>query len=187
MAIELVSAGLSIRGSATSPGDVQLLIRFAGIEKTVDFQIATAAKLLNNSALRDIEIISDDNSIWRNLQVAPLANNLGLSYRIAVQPSQLHRAIETVIEHADGNPVWQAGVADGRIRVMQNERANANSKDLLTLRAAAEAWSGSLIIERAPSEVKSEVDAWGALPATGLMARIKHELDPKGLFSPGRF
>ncbi len=104
VAIELVSAGLSTRGGAvTSPGEVQLLIRFAGIEKTVDFQIATAAKLLNSSALRDIEIISDDESIWRNLQLAPLANNLGLSYRIAVQPSQLHRAIETVIEHADGN------------------------------------------------------------------------------------
>ncbi len=36
-----------------------------------------------------------------------------------------------------------------------NESANANSQDLLALRAAAEAWGGSLIIEqRAELELK---------------------------------
>ena len=133
-----------------------------------------------------VHIIDDDESIWRSLQLAPLANNLSFFYRIAVQPSQLHRVIETVIEHADPESVWQAGVADGRIRVMK-DNASANSQTLLALRASAETLGGSLIIEHAPIGVKSEVAAWGTQPTTKLMTRIKQELDPAGLFSPGRF
>jgi FAD/FMN-containing dehydrogenase len=188
VALELFSADVKNPSRVTSsPGEVQLLIRFAGIEKTVDYQIDKATELLGRLALRDIEIINDDKRIWRDLQLAPLANSLGLSYRIAVKPSQVQRMIETVVEHVDQETVWQAGVADGRIRVMQTDKAAANSQTLIALRASAEALGGSLIIEHAPPRVKSEVDAWAALPATKLMTRVKQELDPAGLLSPGRF
>ena len=124
-------------------------------------------------------------SIWRNLQLAPMGNSLGLSYRITVKPSEVQRVIETVIQDADRGTVWQAGVADGRIRVMHTDQAVANNQTLIALRKAAEALGGSLIIERAPMGVTSEIDAWGAMPAKKLMTRIKQELDPAGLFSPG--
>jgi FAD/FMN-containing dehydrogenase len=46
---------------------------------------------------------------------------------------------------------------------------------------------GSLVIESAPTEIKSRIDAWGNLGARGeLMLRIKQQLDPNGTFSPGR-
>ncbi|HET6670990.1 MAG TPA: FAD-binding oxidoreductase, partial [Pyrinomonadaceae bacterium] len=187
VALELLSPLRDCSGVVTSPDEVQLLIRFAGIEKTVDHQVARATELLHRSALRDVDIVSDDRQIWRNLQLAPMANSLGLSYRISVKPSQVHRMIESVIEYADRETVWQAGVSDGRIRVMHNDKAAANSQTLIALRTAAEALGGSLIIEHVPARSKSEVDAWGALPATKLMASIKQELDPAGLLSPGRF
>jgi len=188
VAIELLTGGLLDRsGVVTSPGEVQLLIRFAGIEKTVDYQIAKATELLNRSALRDVEIVNDDEQIWRDLQLAPMAPSLGLCYRILVKPSLVQRMIETVIEHTKQEIVWQAGVADGRIRVMQTDGATANSQTLIGLRTAAEASGGSLIIEHAPWGLKSEVDAWGAQPATSLMTRSKKELDPASLLSPGRF
>ena len=187
VAIELCSADIKNPSGVASPGEVQLLIRFAGIEKTVDHQIEQTTELLRSCALREIEIINDDQHIWRDLQSAPLASSLGLSYRITVKPSEVHRMIETVAGDVDQETVWHAGVGDGRIRVMQTDRAAANSKSLSALRSAAETLGGSLIIEHAPSETNSGVDSWGALPATNLMTRIKQELDPAGLFSPGRF
>ena len=188
VAVEMFSAELNNRsGVVPSPGEVQLLIRFAGIEKTVDYQIARATDLLNRSALRDVDIVNDDNSIWRNIQLAPMANSLGLSYRIAVKPSEVHRMIKNVIAYADEETVWQGGVADGRIRVMQSDKTDANSQTLIALRTAAEASGGSLILEHASTGIKGEVHAWGAIPASGLMTRIKQELDPAGLLSPGRF
>ena len=187
VAIELLSPDPQIPSAGTSPGDVQLLIRFAGIEKTVDYQIAQTTELLNGAALRDIETIADDKLIWRNLQLAPAANNLGLSYRIAVKPSQIHSMIKKVTEQADQELVWQAGVADGRIRVTQRSNALSMSQTVKALRASAEAFGGSLIIEHAAPELKTEVGVWGNMPATELMSRIKQQLDPASLFSPGRF
>ncbi|MBW2027977.1 MAG: FAD-binding oxidoreductase [Deltaproteobacteria bacterium] len=47
---------------------------------------------------------------------------------------------------------------------------------------------GNLVVHRAPGEMKRELPVWGE-PGTDLilMKRIKRELDPKGVMSPGRF
>jgi len=48
---------------------------------------------------------------------------------------------------------------------------------------------GSAIVERAPHELKADLDVWGPVPAESLaiMARLKREFDPEGVLNPGRF
>ena len=47
---------------------------------------------------------------------------------------------------------------------------------------------GSLVVERAPLEVKQRVDVWGDPgPAGRLMVGIKRRYDPTGCLNPGRF
>jgi AcrR family transcriptional regulator len=57
------------------------------------------------------------------------------------------------------------------------------------LRAAIEAEGGSLVVERAPADIKTVCDAWGTIsPETlTIMKRIKTEFDPQECLSPGRF
>jgi FAD/FMN-containing dehydrogenase len=56
------------------------------------------------------------------------------------------------------------------------------------LRQKAENRGGSLVIERAPVEIKQSIDSWGGFgSATELMKRVKMQLDPDNLLSPGRF
>jgi len=57
------------------------------------------------------------------------------------------------------------------------------------LRAAVEAQGGSLILERAPAELKRDCEAWGtiSLEILTIMKRIKSEFDPQDCLSPGRF
>ncbi|MGH7414527.1 MAG: FAD-linked oxidase C-terminal domain-containing protein, partial [Candidatus Rokuibacteriota bacterium] len=57
------------------------------------------------------------------------------------------------------------------------------------LRGALEAEGGSLVVERAPIELKRLCDVWGDIhPDTlAIMKRIKTELDPDGVLNPGRF
>jgi FAD/FMN-containing dehydrogenase len=187
VAIELLSSNLANRSAtATSPSEAQLLIRFAGSEKTVEHQIARTTGLLSGSTLQDIEIVADDNALWRDLQLAPLENTLGLSCRVSVKPSQVQGMMETIIEHTNQETIWHAGVADGRIRVMQSDKNTANSNTLGVLRVAAESLGGSLIIEHAAPELGLEIDAWRKLAASNLMTKIRQQLDPVGLFSPGR-
>ena len=45
-----------------------------------------------------------------------------------------------------------------------------------------------MVVERAPSGVKSRVDVWGDLSgSTAVMRRLKDQYDPKRLLNPGRF
>ena len=57
------------------------------------------------------------------------------------------------------------------------------------LRAGLEAEGGSLVVERAPVELKKQCDIWGGITPEilAIMTRIKNEFDPAGLLSPGRF
>jgi len=57
------------------------------------------------------------------------------------------------------------------------------------LRSALEAEGGSLVVERAPAELKARCDVWGAIQPDilAIMERIKTEFDPAGVLNPGRF
>jgi len=52
----------------------------------------------------------------------------------------------------------------------------------------ADAQRGGVVLERAPSELKNDLDVFGETPGGfELMKQIKKKLDPKGILSPGRF
>jgi glycolate oxidase FAD binding subunit len=56
------------------------------------------------------------------------------------------------------------------------------------LTALATEATGSLVVERCPLDLKRAIDVFGAPPPSfALMRRLKEELDPKGVLSPGRF
>jgi glycolate oxidase FAD binding subunit len=57
------------------------------------------------------------------------------------------------------------------------------------LREALAAEGGSLVVERAPLDLKRAADVWGPLPETALavMKRLKAEFDPRRVLNPGRF
>jgi len=56
------------------------------------------------------------------------------------------------------------------------------------LRTYAQGLGGSLVIENAPAELKQSIDCWGSFNSvTPLMKRLKQQLDPANILSPGRF
>jgi glycolate oxidase FAD binding subunit len=76
------------------------------------------------------------------------------------------------------------------LRIIEAPEVDADRlvKSLHELRAEARSLGGSLIIEKAPVEIKSRIDAWGDPGSRGaLMHRIKQQLDPDNILSPGRF
>jgi glycolate oxidase FAD binding subunit len=57
-----------------------------------------------------------------------------------------------------------------------------------TLRQIASELSASLMIEACPPTLKERIDVWGEPgPDFPLMRRIKEQLDPQAILSPGRF
>ena len=55
------------------------------------------------------------------------------------------------------------------------------------LRGLCAPYGGSVTVVTAPAAVRERVDLWGPVPGLDLMRRVKAELDPGRLLSPGRF
>jgi glycolate oxidase FAD binding subunit len=61
-------------------------------------------------------------------------------------------------------------------------------REILELRRHCLAAGGHLVIEKARTDVKRDLDVWGyQAPALEWMRRIKKQFDPKGLLNPGRY
>jgi glycolate oxidase subunit GlcD len=194
VAIELVSSALAHRiGVETAAGDVLLLTRFAGLAKTVSYQVEKATTRILDTPEIGIETESNDQDLWRRLAAAATKLDEMLSWRAAVRPTRVGEFIKIVKDtypKSFSKSFWHAGIADGRVRMMEPLGAGTpeHLSTLTHLRNVAQSFGGSLVIESAADEIKLAMDAWGRRGSSDIvMKRIKDGLDPQNLLSPGRF
>ena len=176
-----------------------LMLKFAGSSSAVTDQTSSTMEMLagNNGHLA-ARIVSDDKIIWRSLAALPLRNAQALVWRVGLRPVDLGSFLKAMDRTgADSKSIWQAGIGDGRVRVIdhlqQNQSEVRESGDetlgrLEALQEQVQSLGGTLIIEHAPAEIRARCNAWGTSNSfADLMQRVKQQLDPEGIFSPGRF
>ena len=195
VAVEVVSPLLAeTLALQTPPGKGLLLIRFAGSTRTVISQTAQALKTLRDESFR-CALYDDDAALWQVLDTAPLHTNYDLGWIARVRPTELPDLVDEIArlesDEAWHSAVrWHASAGDGRVRVMARSPLYHQEamRALEGFRQTAEDRGGSLMVERAPVEVKREFDAWGSFGSAGeLMKRLKEQMDPEGVLSSGRF
>jgi glycolate oxidase FAD binding subunit len=93
------------------------------------------------------------------------------------------RGLVAAVVGEAGNGVFHAGVEGS---VLSQDWAR---EVVSPLRDGLGAEGGSLVIERAPVELKHAAHVWGPVPEPALtvMKRLKAEFDPRGILNPGRF
>ncbi|HEY8205241.1 MAG TPA: FAD-linked oxidase C-terminal domain-containing protein, partial [Pyrinomonadaceae bacterium] len=171
-----------------------LLIRFAASTRTVITQTAQALKALRDESFR-CATYDDDAGLWQALGTAPLQAKYDLSWTARVRPTDLPSQVNAVamLEHDDAwhrAVRWHAAIGEGRLRAIGRSPVYHQEavRVLERLRQQAENLGGSLVLEKAPAEIKREFDAWGNFGAADeLMKRVKLQLDPENQLSPGRF
>ncbi|HEY3102215.1 MAG TPA: FAD-linked oxidase C-terminal domain-containing protein, partial [Pyrinomonadaceae bacterium] len=171
-----------------------LLIRFAASTRTVITQTAQALKALRDESFR-CATHDDDAGLWQALGTAPLQTKHDLSWMARVRPTDLPSQVNAVamLEHDDAwhrAVRWHASIGEGRLRAIARSPVYHQEavRVLERLRQQAENLGGSLVLEKAPAEIKREFDAWGNFGAADeLMKRVKLQLDPENQLSPGRF
>jgi len=193
VALELLSPAFALEAQFSSGGEAVLLIRFAGSEKGVIYQTSRATDLLKSQSLSVAPLGEHDAEMWRRVAAMPSRFGDGCIWRAACRPTDLVSLLN-VPGHGgvapDASRMWQASLMDGRLRVIENPATDGDVlvTSLVQLRAEAQTLGGSLVIESAPVKIKNSIDAWGDLGARGeLMRRIKQQLDPADILSPGRF
>jgi len=193
-AIEILSPRLARElsvGQATTA--YTLLLKFAGASQAVIYQTAHALATLRRAGIHSATLASDEEAMWQNLAAAPLRFAEQLISRASVLPTDLPKFLEEVLnldEASHPQLMWHAGAGAGRVRVFAKHPLYYREavRALERLRARAEALRGTLFVESASAEIKSEFDSWGDSGTSyGVMKRVKEQLDPQSLLSPGRF
>ena len=197
VAAELLSPRFAYEAEWSEGKDHLLLIRFAGSPNAVAEQTrATAALLQEKDEDRPNQLVTEDKVIWNLLAALPLSIRKNLVWRVGLRPADVPTFLANVDEaHAhDGSSevLWQASIADGRIRVINRPRLNENGHptieydsfgSLESHRDRAQSLGGKLIIEHADGETRDLVNTWRTCDgAYGIMQRIKQQLDPGGIF-----
>ena len=173
MALEILSADLAAKLlSTTTPA---LLVRFAGSEKAVAYQLGQTMAVAAQHGV-NAKVTEDDAGVWRDIAALPYRHT-SVTCRAVVPTNALSDFLTTL----ESNCSWQASIGTGTIRVIGSER-------IQDLRTSAQHLGGSLVIESAPDEVKDQIGCWGDFGTVSpLMKRIKQQLDPQNLLSPNRF
>ena len=113
VAAEILSTTLGVEIGMANGGSEVLLIRFAGNEKGVAYQLEQALLQVKNSGVAAREVVTDDAQLWQKLAAIPVKQQP--SFAVRVLPTKLEESISSL-----RTSLWQAGVADGRIRTMNS-------------------------------------------------------------------
>jgi len=195
VAVELLSPALARQIIAdVNSADFVLLVRFAGASRAVVVETAHALKMLREENIL-CATHDEDEELWIGVSKASTGGANNLMWRAGTRPSELASLLDDVaaLEQDQGAQIglqWHASLGDGRVRVIARAPVYPREavRTLERMRQRAENLGGNLIIERAPVDIKDEIDSWGGSgSATDLMKRIKQQLDPQNLLSPGRF
>jgi FAD/FMN-containing dehydrogenase len=125
VAVELLSPALAEGIGVAGNGAAVLLIRFAGNEKGIAYQLEQALVQLKNSGVKSSEVLADDSQVWTKLAAVPIEQ--APSFATRVLPTQVAEKISAL------RGPWHAGLADGRIRVM-GQQLPSTSLDPLSQR-----------------------------------------------------
>jgi glycolate oxidase subunit GlcD len=195
VAVELLSPGFAFEAGWSDEREHLLLIRFAGSEKTVAQQTTDAVALIDVALIDSkngrapARVAAEDASIWSTLASFPLRFAEKLVWRVGLRPAEVE-TFTTRLAAMDSAVMWQAAIGDGRVRVIDtgSQSTDQSGTRLDKSRAEVKRLGSALIIENAHSEIKDRIDAWGPLgSAADLMKRLKYQLDPNDILSPGRF
>jgi glycolate oxidase subunit GlcD len=140
---EIVSPAFANRLGITT-NDPALLVRFAGNEKGVAYQVEQAL-----ARLKHAEVISEDTRLWQAVAGASFWSDCAFSWRTSVLPSELLPLSERV---ADAESLWQIGALDGRVNLFDNTERSAFDKP------------NSIALTSLMQRVKQQLDPLNILP-----------------------
>jgi hypothetical protein len=169
--------------SGSSWPEEMLLIRFIDNEAAVESQLLRVTKL--NDAAFETTMLgeAEADAVWA--AVADF-DNREIQLRISVRLSSVAAEFETALI-TQRECVASADIGTGIIRVAFDADQQIAVDQIRSLRSRLVA-TGAVVVEKAPAEVRREVDAWGEILSTAdLMRSIKQQFDPQSILNPGKF
>ena len=177
----------------------RLTVVFEGIRPGVEAQAAAAAELLGRVGTAEVAGPGETDAALAGLGARPF-EKAEVGVKVACPPSELGSLLAElrdgplawagpVSAHAGTGVLWMASDArEGELEAADGRPVPELAGGIAAARERVAARGGSLVLHKAPPELKRAADAWGPPGDTiGLMRRVKERFDPDRRLSPGRF
>ena len=171
-----------------NPADYVLAVRLGGRPRTLRRMRDEAFNAIRERAL-SVDTLDDDAAeLWSNL--ADFGYSEGaeavVSVRIATLPNRLDKAIDILAPHGNAAIVAQPGY--GMMNAHWFGENVPSAEAIHSMRPNIQAIGGSLIVERAPYQMKVILDVWNYTgESLEIMRNLKAQYDPNGILNPNRF
>ena len=172
---------------------------FEGIQPGVEAQAAAAAELLGQVGEAAVAGPGQTEAALNQLGALPF-EKAEYALKAAFPPAELAGVLGDlfggrrqlggpVSAHAASGVLWMASsLREGDLQGPGSEAVPRIAELITEARERLAARGGSLVVVKAPPELKRAVDVWGPPgDAIGLMRRVKERFDPGRRLSPGRF
>ena len=160
-----------------------IVVGFEGFSQTVDYQLEKCATALQENQLKHLEKVDYSvhegvfGPVYRQIAQAPFILRADL---LLNQVGSFFQALDKTLSLSQS--LLDSG--NGRIYAGINDLSDEQWRKLCEVAARHE---GHVILEKAPDGFRKNNDVFGLTnPAWKLMHRLKIELDPDSLFSPGQ-
>jgi glycolate oxidase FAD binding subunit len=190
-AVELTWPGRQLPG--------RLTVVFEGIRPGVEAQAAACVELLRGVGTAAVAGPGETEAALAELGVRPF-EKADVGVKVACPPAELGAVLTDLLNgplawvgpvsaHAGTGVLWMASDdREGELAAAGDRLVPARAQGITAARERLAACGGSLVLVKAPPELKRAVDAWGpAGDALGLLRRVKERFDPDRRLSPGRF
>lgn len=191
---------LALAGDAAAGDDAgtpaQLYVEFTGGPSALQRKCADALRLCHErGALAALALPEGDAAAaWQAAREHPATYGQpeGLRLKAAVSVSAVAGLIGAATKQTRALGLecrWLAFAGNGILYIYLNGGSRESYAACVgAWRGRAVAAGGSLVVEEAPTALKSAIDVWGQPPSGfGLMRRLKQTYDPLGLLNPGRY
>ena len=164
--------------------DDALLIRFIDSEAAVGHQLSSVLESSGEDFKTTQLTEAEAEAVWSEVaDFDTSAIRVRFSVPLSAVPAEFEKAFPAHVEC-----VACADIGAGIIRFAFDADERFVVAQIKALRANAVAAGGSLVIEKAPAEVRGKADAWGDVGSTApLMRSVKDRFDPGSLLNPGKF
>jgi len=192
IAMTIFDSGVSTHDVMRRMGDSPyiLAVRLGGRPRTLERLREEALYRICQHTFMLGGIKGDSREFWS--QLADFGHLEGdealMSARIAVLPNRIGKVIEAVSQFRVTGIVTQPGY--GMINAYWFYQYGDVSLDetIREVREKVHKLGGSLIVERAPLDVKDTLDVWDySGESIDTMRRLKEQYDPNGILNPNRF
>ena len=167
-----------------------LIVGFEDGEASVNWQIQQLIKEVTAAGVGSVEALAGTAAVplWQALTEWTLPDNGVLSLKANLLPGRTAQWCQTGAALPEGLMLHAhagSGIVRGHISTgLTQERAAEMLKGLIDEAFAA---GGNCVLSRCPTAWKGRLPVWGRPRNDAwLMRKVKEQLDPRGLFNPGR-